>query len=459
MRRWMTLSVTAALLLSISVPANAGRPIEEEFSLTSFDCSLSGDDTEGFLFVFSEGDFGAFVDAALWLEGADPSLDPPTLISDPETSSVTIDGSNVSAGIAMVDFETFEPAGTMTVAGTIGDLIDEFTFSDRFRDGNRWVEITETTQIFEASADVSFDSTALEATCSSSTTQGTFQSTNPHAFVFDFEEAFVECFGIPGSDGSTLSLFAGEFENEAFLSMQIFSTSDVPDLVGDTPIDGLVGTTDVTVPLFDPFDGESPVTEANVSMLVELGEVTESRIVGQDVRIKEVRTELLVLGSVVVVDGATYELEGCFGAQFDVHGVFNEASGPKESGPTPANDLPSGAIDLDPWARLNQQTKGAVLEPEEPCDIAPLGKTVWFAVEGTGSPITIDTAGSGFDTVVGIYDPDTFTEITCVDDVFEAGFSLQSRVTWDTEPGETYLIQVGGFAGEYGLLKLSLSDQ
>ena len=99
------------------------------------------------------------------------------------------------------------------------------------------------------------------------------------------------------------------------------------------------------------------------------------------------------------------------------------------------------------------QTKGAAFEPEKPCDIAPLGKTVWFAVEGTGTPITIDTAGSDFGTVVAIYQPDTFTQIACVDDVFDTGFSFQSRVTWDTEPGETYLIQVGGFASEYGLLK------
>ena len=53
-----------------------------------------------------------------------------------------------------------------------------------------------------------------------------------------------------------------------------------------------------------------------------------------------------------------------------------------------------------------------------------------------------------------------------VDDVFDDVFSLQAAVTIDTDPGRTYLVQVGGFGffgmgdeeedsgAEYGLLRV-----
>ena len=80
----------------------------------------------------------------------------------------------------------------------------------------------------------------------------------------------------------------------------------------------------------------------------------------------------------------------------------------------PANDLPSGAREVSVGTKLNQQTTNAALDMEEPTCLTeedeegnevPLTilRTVWFSLEGTGSPVTIDTAGSGFDTVVAVY--------------------------------------------------------
>ena len=64
-----------------------------------------------------------------------------------------------------------------------------------------------------------------------------------------------------------------------------------------------------------------------------------------------------------------------------------------------------------PGDRFNVATGGAALEPEEPTVTCPegefdrMGRTVWYTIEGTGGPVTIDTAGSNFDTLIAVYDP------------------------------------------------------
>ena len=71
--------------------------------------------------------------------------------------------------------------------------------------------------------------------------------------------------------------------------------------------------------------------------------------------------------------------------------------------------------------------------------------------------MTIDTAGSIIDTILGVYEAD-LTQLACVDDVFEEpdGYSLQAAVTIDTVLGDTYFVQVGGFAGDRGPVTISV---
>ena len=49
----------------------------------------------------------------------------------------------------------------------------------------------------------------------------------------------------------------------------------------------------------------------------------------------------------------------------------------------------------------------------------PFGFTAWWTFNGTGGQVTIDTAGSTFDTVLAVYtgSPGSFTQVACVDDV------------------------------------------
>jgi len=484
-KRTTVVAVAISLLLGLGVPVSAGPPVEEVFDSFTFSCELSGEPGAGEVFIglFSGPEGGTpFAEASIWLPGGEPFVDAPDLFSF-GGEEVIIDGDAVSAEIPMFFGDRaggpVNPDGSISLEGTVGELLDEETFSERFRDGNRWGEVNETTRFFAATATVTLDGVPFETNCAATEGHLEFRFTDPHAFRIDFDEAFVECFGIVGSDSSTLNLFAGEFGNEAFLNLEIFPAGDEnvefepPELVGSADIGRLTGTVEVTVPLFDPFDEGEPVTEAQVSMTIEEGGTTFSDVVAQDVRVKETIIELLVSGSVeIAIDGGrTYDLDGCFGSRFEARGIFNEAEGPKMTGPPPDNDTPEGARPLDKGDGAVQQTKGAALEPEASC-AGVEGKTVWYTVEGTGGPITVSTAGSHFDTVLGVFTSNGggFDVVACVDDTFDGGFSLQAEVTFDSQPGETYLIQAGGYGlfqdpevpessslPEYGLLKISIA--
>ncbi len=497
MRRGLVLTVALALAFGIGAPAGADPPTTEVSDFTVIQCGLSGEPGEGFVFVEAGDDF-TFADAVVWLPGSDPSQDEPDLFSAFDAAEVSLAGNAITATIPMVSGESEEPAGVITLDGSIGALLDEESFSERFREGNRWVRIEETVRIFEASAAVALDGVPFVAECSANEVHSEFSSTNPHAFRIDFQDAFVECFGMAGSDGSTLNLFAGEFEEGAFLDLQIFPPNgngngngngengdheDVPEFFGFADIPQLSGTIEVTVPLFDPFDGSGPVDEAHVVLSITEGEVFDSDIVFQNGRVKVTEAELTVGGSVdLAVDGRHFDLEGCFGRRFEARGIITNPSGPKMSGRAPVNDVPAGALDLAPGDRINQQTKATEQQPEAPCFangeengeffFDPIGKTVWYSIEGTGGPVTVSTAGSHFDTMLGVYQTNGsgLELVDCVDDVFNGGFSLQAEATWDTEEGVTYLVQIGGWGlfedpefpefsstAEYGLLKVSVS--
>lgn len=127
--------------------------------------------------------------------------------------------------------------------------------------------------------------------------------------------------------------------------------------------------------------------------------------------------------------------------------------------PVLANDAPSLAHQIAPGDTFETDTVGAASEPEHAC-IDPergptyLGKTAWWSFAGTGEPVTIDTAGSSFDTVIGVYrEVDHLEPIGCVDDVLD---SLQARISVETEAGRRYVVQVGGYAGDSGLIVISL---
>ena len=178
----------------------------------------------------------------------------------------------------------------------------------------------------------------------------------------------------------------------------------------------------------------------------------------------------------VATAAATYlfDLSGCEGFTQDRLDVAHHPNGPKADTTTPANDEPGGATVVTVGAQVQEWTGGASIEAEAPCIIGtgdeafefPLGRTVWFAITGTGASITVDPRGSDFDTVVAAYavGDDGLNGLGCVDDD-DVG-QAQGLLTFDTSAGGTYLIQIGGVIGnllsdsddpQWGRLRLQTS--
>ena len=138
----------------------------------------------------------------------------------------------------------------------------------------------------------------------------------------------------------------------------------------------------------------------------------------------------------------------------------NATNGPKPGGKRPANDLPSGAQTLKVGGKASLSTKGARVpsEADYPCMVVedfdgntiiiPVEHTVWYKIAGTGGSVTVDTAGSSYDTVIAAYAgaADAGATVACLDDVplVPFGRTLQSAVTFPTTAGTTYWVQIGG---------------
>jgi hypothetical protein len=185
------------------------------------------------------------------------------------------------------------------------------------------------------------------------------------------------------------------------------------------------------------------------------------RRVSQDSVQMGIFEDLVVSGSLTVAtpDATfTFDLAGCDAGTQDRLDQAHRPNGPKPGGAAPANDGPSAAIALTPGASTQQWTGGAATESEAPCMLGegddafefPLGRTVWYSVIGTGDPITIDPRGSDFDTVIAAYASSTngLGQVGCVDDD-DIG-QTQGLLTFDTTPGTTYLVQIGGVLGVLG---------
>ena len=78
------------------------------------------------------------------------------------------------------------------------------------------------------------------------------------------------------------------------------------------------------------------------------------------------------------------------------------------------------------------------------CTSVAMTRTAWWEFTGTGQPITLSTSESTFDTVLAVYDTPTGIPIAgnregCNDDAVGS----TSALTFDSDRGKTYLVQVG----------------
>jgi hypothetical protein len=127
-----------------------------------------------------------------------------------------------------------------------------------------------------------------------------------------------------------------------------------------------------------------------------------------------------------------------------------------ETAHPPANDdfASAARIDASPYFASLDTTDASseTDEPEPSC--APIGATVWYRIRTVGeTTLEIDTSGSDFDTVIGVYRArrrrtgrvaDDLAEVTCNDD---ADSGLSSATTFVASAGKTYYVQIGGYEG------------
>src|SRR5207302_3024984 len=119
----------------------------------------------------------------------------------------------------------------------------------------------------------------------------------------------------------------------------------------------------------------------------------------------------------------------------------------------PANDAFASAERLgDRNGRVAGTTAGATKEPGEPLHAGDQGgHSIWYAwTAGANGDVTVDTSGSSFDTVLGVYTGsavDALAQVAANDD---ADALLTSHVRFHATAGVTYLFAVDGKGGATG---------
>jgi hypothetical protein len=139
---------------------------------------------------------------------------------------------------------------------------------------------------------------------------------------------------------------------------------------------------------------------------------------------------------------------------------FLEAGGALPTGP--ANDHLADAQTLEGASvAVNGITFDATKETGEPAHAGSAGgASVWYRWQAPASgTVTIDTFGSAFDTVLGVYTGSSIgalAEVAANDDQ-AAPDVLTSKATFPVSAGTTYRVAVDGFEGEVGSLALRLT--
>ena len=130
--------------------------------------------------------------------------------------------------------------------------------------------------------------------------------------------------------------------------------------------------------------------------------------------------------------------------------------------PTPPNDNFANAQVISNSSGTASGTNiGATKESGEPNHAGNVGgKSVWYRWQapGTGT-VTITTAGSNFDTILGVYTGTSVSSLTLItsNDDDPNGGGLHSRVSFNSTSGTTYRIAVDGFNGASGNITLNWS--
>jgi hypothetical protein len=457
---WSVVIVLLALLLPATVAA--AKPIREVGAFTGLSCDVATDD--GFVSMFVEigSDGDGFGDLAFWESPAEPFESEPTLIT------VAVDFSGGATGIdatfELVEFDPSseppfgDPAGTAVLDATLTPDGDPVPFEDEFHDGNVHGRIEGWSQELTVAGTLTLpgaDLTDLSG-CFAFHEESTAFVTNPSAFNAKFSEGNLFCFWEDEDSIVELNGFQDRFNT--FLDVRVSSETGGASAGLDVDLDD--GAFEFETPLFDEEDGSEVGSASGGATLTPDGDEIRILEVNGRSRLKLIIQEFSVAGELEIELGGvttTYPMddEHCAAQVVEGHRVDVRPAGPKPR-PYP-NEGPGQAIPLVLGTPVTLKTGAGAEAPEATClfddfEEIPIGHTAWWSVVGTGGELTADTAGSDFDTVLGVYvqDGSDLVQVGCIDDVD----ILQAVITWDSEAGVTYLIQAGGFGGSTGNLVL-----
>jgi hypothetical protein len=127
---------------------------------------------------------------------------------------------------------------------------------------------------------------------------------------------------------------------------------------------------------------------------------------------------------------------------------------------SPANDAFASAQVLTGYsATASGNTSGASLQAGEPNHAgAPGGASVWYSwTPAYSGSAVVDTLGSGFDTLVGIYTGASVSALTTISGNDNFGALPQSRATFSVTSGTTYYIAVDGYSGATGAMTVTVN--
>ena len=132
--------------------------------------------------------------------------------------------------------------------------------------------------------------------------------------------------------------------------------------------------------------------------------------------------------------------------------------GDAEAAPPPANDNFAAAQVLAPTGgTLTLDSAGATKEVGEPDHAGDAGgASVWFKWTAPATAnVSIDTSGSGFDTMLAVYTGASVSTLTLVGSNDDVGAtSSYARTCIGAQAGDTYMIAVDGYFGASGAVTL-----
>jgi hypothetical protein len=477
MRRLLASLAMLGLLAALVPTVSANQPYKSEIHSTAVGCDgLEGPAGTVFFGVSVDDTFGPDGYLDLWV--GTPFEGPSDLTRDwAQPVEGSTDATSLHVTIPLVD-AAGDAAGVATVDATLETIGDPLPANDRFHDGNQTyhakgtfqpLAVTGTLDIAGAVYDLSPDQ------CYGDRTDQQVLQTAPNALVRHYDDHFGQC---DLSDGSnTGSVFFG-FAGEDVLAD--FSLDDGPAAPLAGYGDGLLvdGSAAFDLSFYDPATGDPTDTTGAVTVSFERTGDRYGFTAKNATSTNTVSGEILDVSGTLSVDGGpSFSLDSCFA--FDGMGkeIMTNPRGPKPGGKVPANDLPTKATTLTVGSRTTIATKGASPDAEAPYEClaypdddgstayVPVGNTVWYKVAGTGGTVTVDTAGSDYDTVAAVYTADgsggwTPEPGACDDDVplDPLGVTLQAAVSFPTTAGVWYYVQIGGYpeAFPYGTLKVAV---